>query len=122
MTEFILITVISILIYETLIFFSFKKIIIENLNTYKSFFKLLSNKSLDESKKEIYFLNISKLLFLTSVKLLFVLIILISFLLLVRFINPIYFEMFFQLENILKITIIIIIYNFLRNKLINERL
>tara|TARA_Y100000816_G_C25893011_1_gene465899 strand:- start:380 stop:748 length:369 start_codon:yes stop_codon:yes gene_type:complete len=122
LTEFILITVISILIYETLIFFSFKKIIIENLNTYKSFFKLLSNKSLDESKKEIYFLNISKLLFLTSVKLLFVLIILISFLLLVRFINPIYFEMFFQLENILKITIIIIIYNFLRNKLINERL
>ncbi|MDC3005248.1 hypothetical protein OAY95_04965, partial [Candidatus Pelagibacter sp.] len=40
LTEFILITVISILIYETLIFFSFKKIIIENLNTYKSFFKL----------------------------------------------------------------------------------
>ena len=82
----------------------------------------MSNKNLDDDKKEFHFLNTSKLLFVKSFKLLLILLILISFLLGLKFINPTLFEIFFHIENFLKITIIIVIYNFLRNKFIDERL
>ena len=72
MTEFISITIICIIIYEVLILLSFKKLIVENINIYKKFINLLSNKNIDDNKKEYYFLNTSKLLFITSLKLLFI--------------------------------------------------
>lgn len=122
MTEFISITIICIVIYEVLILLSFKKLIVENINIYKKFINLLSNKNIDDNKKEYYFLSTSKLLFITSLKLLFILLILIIFFFVFKLIYPSLFEIFFHFGSFLKITIIILIYNYLRNKVINERL
>ena len=112
MTEFISITIICIIIYEVLILLSFKKLIVENINIYKKFINLLSNKNIDDNKKEYYFLNTSKLLFITSLKLLFILLILIIFFFVFKFTYPRLFEIFFHFGSFLKITIIILIYNY----------
>ena len=108
---------IFILIYEFFLFFNLLKLFKSSLKIYKKYFLLFKNNQLNELKKEKLIILYSKSLLQKSLKIIlfFSLVGILLYLINYYFINI--FIMILDLIETLKITLILIIYLFLKSKL-----
>ena len=117
----LLIVFITLIVYEFLNYFNFKKIIKSTFRIYRKIFELIKSRKIFENKKEKIVIFYSKILFLNSTKILFVFISIIALILILdQFFNSL-LESIFNFSGILISILVFFIYHKLR-KLFNGKL
>ena len=110
-----ILVIIFILIYEFFLYFSILNLFKSSFKIYNKFFLLFKKKDLSDNQKEKLTILYSKSLLQKSFKILLFFITVCSFLFLINFYVDI-FTILFNIVEIFKITLILLIYLFIRSK------
>jgi len=117
LTNLLLIFSISIIIYEFTKFIKFVEIIKSNIKIYKKISKLFYlNKTSDFRKQKLIF-TYSKLLMISSFKIFFVIFLILLLLYCINLFSNSFLEFLTSFLGLIELTIVFIIYHFLRKKL-----
>ena len=117
MTNLLLIFSTSIIIYEFIKFIKFIEIIKSNIKIYKKISKLFYlNKTSDFRKQKLIFIY-SKLLMSSSLKIFFVIFLILALVYSINLFSNSFLDFLTSILGLIELTIVFIIYHFLRKKL-----
>ena len=116
MINHILLIFSSVLIYEFIKYFNFLNIIKSNLKIYKKILKIFKYKNVSDFRKEKLIFNYSKSLLLVSIKIIGILIFILVFMIILNLLSNSYLSLVISILGILELSIIFLIYHFIRKK------
>lgn len=121
MINYLLTFLISICIYEFIIFVKFFKVIKSNFENLKKILNLFSNKNNSDSIKEKLILDYSKSLFTSSIKIFLIILIIIFAIFIINNLFNSFYSFLLSSTGIIETTVIVIIYHSIRKR-INAKL
>ncbi len=116
MINHILLIFSSVLIYEFIKYFNFLNIIKSNLKIYKKILKIFKYKNISDFRKEKLIFNYSKSLLLVSIKIIGILIFILVFMIILNLLSNSYLSLVTSILGILELSIVFLIYHFIRKK------